>query len=100
MFQWYHLHPIIAPLPKGFMDNDPSHKEAKKWMLRATDELDRMAEWIDLFQSTGIDYTDYIDIWADAALKGWTVDDLIEQRIDFSHSPLQPKPQQEQKNND
>ena len=44
MIQWWQLHPIIAPLPKGFMDEDKSHKEAKEWMNRATEHIDKLEE--------------------------------------------------------
>jgi len=42
MDKWWNFHPIIAPLPRGFMDDDRSHKEAKEWMNRATDEIERL----------------------------------------------------------
>lgn len=93
MRKWWHLHPIIAPLPKEFMDNDPSHKEAKEWMLRATEDLDRMEAWLELIQSAGAaDDMDPKDAWAEAAMKGWSVDDLMKQKIPFTKEPLPDKP--------
>lgn len=42
MDKWWDFHPIITPLPRGFMDDDDSHKEAKEWMNRATDEIESL----------------------------------------------------------
>ena len=42
MLEWWQLHPIIAPLPRGFMDTDKSHAEAKAWMNKATYEIERL----------------------------------------------------------
>jgi len=44
MIKWWELHPIIAPLPKGFMGENASHKEAKDWMNRATDRIAELEE--------------------------------------------------------
>jgi hypothetical protein len=42
MIEWWQLHPMIAPLPRGFADEDTSHKKAKEWMNRATDRIDEL----------------------------------------------------------
>lgn len=42
MMDWWNLHPITAPLPKGFMDGDTSHKETRDWMQQATLEIERL----------------------------------------------------------
>jgi hypothetical protein len=42
MAGWWMLRPIIAPLPHGFMDDDRSHKEAREWMNKAADEIERL----------------------------------------------------------
>lgn len=42
MFKWWQLHPMIAPLPRGFADEDTSHKRAKDWMNRATDHIEAL----------------------------------------------------------
>lgn len=44
MIKWHQLHPMIAPLPKGFFDDDTSHQEAKDWMDRATDYITRLED--------------------------------------------------------
>jgi hypothetical protein len=42
MVKWWQFHPIIAPLPKGFFDEDKSHAEAKAWMRRATNYIEKL----------------------------------------------------------
>ena len=38
--KWWKWHPIIAPLPRGFMDEDKSHKETREWMKSATAHIE------------------------------------------------------------
>jgi hypothetical protein len=47
MFKWWQLHPMIAPLPRGFADEDTSHKQAKEWMNRATDHIEQLEAALD-----------------------------------------------------
>jgi hypothetical protein len=42
MIKWWQFHPMIAPLPKGFFDEDKSHAEAKAWMHRATNYIEQL----------------------------------------------------------
>ena len=42
MVKWWQFHPIIAPLPKGFFDEDQSHVDAKAWMRRATNYIEQL----------------------------------------------------------
>ena len=45
-------------------------------------EIDRLAEWLKLMRDTGAaDDMDPKAAWADAALKGYTVEDLNDGRI-------------------
>lgn len=40
--KWWRFHPIIAPLPQGFLDGNTSHKDAREWMKRATAHIEEL----------------------------------------------------------
>ena len=40
--KWWLFHPIIAPLPHGFMPEDKSHQHAYNWMRRATVRIEKL----------------------------------------------------------
>ena len=48
--EWWNWHPMPAPLPRGFMDDDTSHKETKEWMDRATNYINELHEKIENLQ--------------------------------------------------
>ncbi len=50
MIPWWQLHPLIAPLPRSFMDSDTSHKQAKEWMHAATEEIERLTEELRVYR--------------------------------------------------
>lgn len=79
MFKWWQLHPMIAPLPRGFADEDTSHKRAKDWMNRATDHIEALEAALDMYrQSLAFDATmegpKYKGANGSALLRAWKYD--------------------------